>query len=66
LSLNIAGRTVLGSDVYNYVDSVFEVYRHLIVRKQVAGGSSDSTQLKGGSITSPSSVTLDGERKRIR
>ncbi len=57
-SLNIAGRTILGSDVYNCIDSIFEVSRNLIVRKNVASSSGDSKQFNGGSMTSPSSITL--------
>ncbi len=27
-SLNISGRTIIGSEIYNYIDSVFEVSRN--------------------------------------
>jgi hypothetical protein len=40
-SLNISGRTIIGNDVYNYNDSVLELYKNLTVGKNVTsiGGS---------------------------
>jgi hypothetical protein len=34
-SLNISGRTIIGNDIYNYNDSVLELYKNLTVRKNV-------------------------------
>ena len=36
-SLNISGRTIIGSDIYDRGDSVFEVYKNVSIRKTIAG-----------------------------
>ena len=36
-SLNITGKTIIGTDVYNRSDSVFEVYKNLSIRKNISG-----------------------------
>ena len=51
-SLNISGRTIIGNDIYNYNDSVLELYKNLTVRKNVTdiGGSfiGDMISIKAG------------------
>ena len=34
-SLNISGRTIIGSDIYNYPDSVVEMYKNFHIRKNI-------------------------------
>jgi hypothetical protein len=38
-SLNVSGRTIIGSDIYNYSDSSFEVYKYMTIRNSTTSGS---------------------------
>jgi hypothetical protein len=61
-SLNISGRTIIGNDVYNYNDSVLELYKNLTVRKNVTsiGGSfiGDMISIKVGEGNDSSYISL--------
>ena len=61
-SLNISGRTIIGSDIYNYNDSVLELYKNITVRKNVTDiyGTfiGDNIAIKAGEGNNSSYISL--------
>ena len=61
-SLNISGRTIIGSDIYNYNDSVLELYKNITVRKNVTDiyGTfiGDNIAIKAGDGNNSSYISL--------
>ena len=49
-SLNVSGRTIFGTDIYNYSDSVLEAYRNFNIRKNPDNG--EIVQMRVGSTLS--------------
>ena len=47
-SLNISGTTIIGSDIYNYSDSSFELNKNIIVRNSTTSGSRINLQVGQG------------------
>jgi hypothetical protein len=61
-SLNVSGRTIIGSDIYNYNDSVLELYKNITVRKNVTDiyGTfiGDNIAIKAGEGNNSSYISL--------
>ena len=57
-SLNISGRTVIGSDNYNYSDSLFEVSKNFSIRKNVIN-TGDRIEFKCGTGTRASYLQME-------
>jgi hypothetical protein len=61
-SLNVSGRTIIGSDIYNYNDSVLELYKNITVRKNVTDiyGTfiGDNIAIKAGDGNNSSYISL--------
>ena len=56
--INITGRTIIGNDIYNYSDSVFETYKNIAVRKNVPNVG-DRIELKCGLGTTSTYLSME-------
>ena len=55
--INITGRTIIGDNIYNYSDSVFELYKNFTLRKNVTNVG-DAIELKCGLGTVSSYLSM--------
>ena len=57
-SLNVSGRTIIGSDITNFSDSVVEVYKNLYIRKGVLNvvGTGEKLELNVGASNTGSNT----------
>ena len=60
-SLNVTGRTIIGSDINNYSDSVVEMYKNFNIRKNVLNliGSGERVDLRVGNGTTNSYFSME-------
>jgi hypothetical protein len=58
-SFNISGRTIIGSDIYNHSDSLFEVHKNISIRNDITKGSRIDIQVGLGSARSYLSLEQD-------
>jgi len=57
-AVNITGRTIIGNDIYNFSDSVLEVYKNFSIRKNITN-LGDRIELKVGLGTTASTITME-------
>ena len=57
-SLNVSGRTIIGNDIYNFSDSVVEMYKNFHIRKNIPN-LGDRLELKVGLGTHASYLSME-------